>query len=171
MSISGVNLGAASLNNPIAINWQDHVKQRVTDFKSLTDAMNSGNLAGAQSAYTALQNDATFGGQDPTAQLFGPNDQLNSDFKSLGDALSSGNMDDAKKAFAKLQQDMQAARNAQQAKRGHHHHKPAVTVTVSETVTISATAAVVPTDSSNDNDGPNADAGSSGVSGVLNVSA
>ncbi len=173
MSISGVNSGVSSLNNPYAISWQKELQQRLADFKSLQDALKNGDLAGAKKAFDSLQKSAQLNGQDPTGQLFGPNDQLNADFKAVGDALASGNLTDAKTAFAKLQQDMQAARDAAEAKKSHHHHQSqtATTVTISETVTISMTEQVVPGNTSNDNKNNSADAdpGTSGDTGVLNI--
>jgi hypothetical protein len=173
MSISGISSGASSLGyvNP----WQDELQQRLANYRALQDAMKKGDLAAAQKAYAALQQNAQLGGQDPSGQLFGNNDQLNSDFSALGDALQSGNMNDAKTAFAKLQQDMQATRDAAQKKGGHHHHHGGTTVTVSETITISTNQTVVAGAGSNDNDnnGDSTSSSSSGsaVTGVLNITA
>jgi hypothetical protein len=171
MSISGVGSGVG--NSAYLSTIQKELQQRLADFRALQDAMRKGDTAAAKKAYDSLQQSATLGGKDPSGQLFGPNDQLNDDFKSLGDALDSGNIDDARKAFAKLQNDMQAARNAQDAKARHHHHhnQSGVTINVTESVTITAGVATVPGGSSNDNDSGNGDTGGSAVTGVLNITA
>src|SRR5947209_6858000 len=100
MSISGVSVGGG--NSAYLSSIQKELQQRLADFRALQDAMKRGDTDAAKKAYDSLQQSATLGGTDPSGQLFGPNDQLNSDFKALGEALNSGSIDDARKAMAKL---------------------------------------------------------------------
>lgn len=73
-------------------------------FAELLKSLNSGDLAGAQQAYSALS-------QSPAATK-GP---LASALQQIGSALQSGNIADAKQALTSLQQQFAAHR-------GHHHH-------------------------------------------------
>ena len=112
MSISAITSG----NTYQASNIQSKYKQQMQDFQDLAGALQSGDLSGAQKAFTTLQNDL------PNIQQGGQNNPLSSDFSDLASALKSGNLQDAQKAFAKLQQDMQAV---QQGHHRHHHKKVA----------------------------------------------
>jgi hypothetical protein len=95
------------------------------DFSQLADALNSGDLSGAQSAFSALQqlqpgrfgaasSSGTTGtnGQNAT----GASNPISTDIATLSKALQSGDLSAAQTAFQKLQQDMSAAHQ------GHHHH-------------------------------------------------
>jgi len=100
--------------------WQAIKQQRTLDLSQLGTALQSGDLAGAQKAFSDLQ--STTQGQksttsSTTGSSSGKNTTLSDDFSSLSQALQSGNVTDAQTAFAKLQTDMQA-----QKKGGHHHH-------------------------------------------------
>ena len=105
------------------------------DYTHLAGAIQSGNLTGAQTAFTALQqalqtqNSTASGTTSPASS-----DPILNDFNALGQALSSGNLSQAQSAFAQLQSDVQTAQQstASQAQSlaqalktavdGHHHH-------------------------------------------------
>ena len=75
-------------------------------FGQLTSAIQSGNLAAAQSAYTALTQAQPNQGSGPLSQAL----------SQIGEALQSGNIGQAQTALASLQQQMQTLKGA------HHHH-------------------------------------------------
>jgi type VI protein secretion system component VasK len=81
-------------------------------FEQLASSLQSGNLSGAQQAYTSLA--ASFQ-NSPSAQTTNP---LSADFQALGQALQSGNLSAAQQAFSTLQQAFQQIGGAG----GHHHH-------------------------------------------------
>jgi hypothetical protein len=89
---ASLTAGAGAQSNPATL------------FKQLSDALSSGDLAGAQAAYQSLTQNAP-GGANKNADP-------NSPFAALGAALQSGNLQDAQQAFAQLQA----------AHKGHHHH-------------------------------------------------
>jgi thioredoxin-like negative regulator of GroEL len=103
LSVSNVSLtvgqGQAGVNHP-----------RRAAFQQLAQALQSGDLAGAQQSFATLQQYAPKG-----ATGTGP---LGSDISGLGQALQSGDLAGAQKAFATLQQDVQKLGGV----RGHHHH-------------------------------------------------
>ncbi len=116
-----------------------NLKQVRTDFASLAGALQSGDLAAAQQAFAALQQDqpqiaaasnSSTAGADPLGQAVG----------DLAGALKSGDLAAAQKAFAALQQ---AARGVHH---GHRHHR----ATADTTTTSSSSVA---TDSDGDHDG------------------
>ena len=104
-TISSTGTSDASL-----VNWQAKMKQFRTDFGDLNSALQSGNLSAAQTAFSALQQDA------PSSK----NPQIKADMDALGKALNSGDLNAATTAFSKLEQDKQALKMS-----GHHHHKQA----------------------------------------------
>jgi hypothetical protein len=101
MSVSSI-----SQNNP-----QQYLQIR-NDFQTLAQALQSGNLSAAQSAYSSLQD------QQNGTQAPGGNSAISSAFSSLGQALQSGNLSAAQQAFSSIQT---AAQSAQQAHGGGHH--------------------------------------------------
>jgi outer membrane protein assembly factor BamD (BamD/ComL family) len=117
MAISGV-----SNNNTMQQAWQTNMQQRKQDFSQLGSALQSGDLASAQKAFTDLQSlqpGGTAQGSGGAATNSTNNSSGNTssnDFAALGQALQSGNLTDAQNAFAKIQSDMQAHKG------GHHHH-------------------------------------------------
>lgn len=112
MNVSSVSQSQSTFD-PSAMKAQ--FKQRRQDFQSLQDALQSGDLSAAQSAFAALQKDAPAGKADKSKD----NSPMSKDFQALQTALQSGNISDAQKAFATLQQDMKTARAAHH----HHHHQ------------------------------------------------
>jgi predicted lipoprotein len=87
-------------------------KQRRQDFEALAQALNSGDLSGAKSAFSALQQDFKTVVQTQPGQQTPGNGQnsFQAAFQVLGQALSSGDLSAARNAFASLQQ-----------AHGHHH--------------------------------------------------
>jgi len=110
-SVSGVS----SLSNQYQVNWQNNFKQRQQEFNDLGAALQSGDLTGAQAAFSALTQNASTSNQAQTSQQSGTTTGIQADFDALGQALQSGDTDAAKTAYAKIQQDLQNVR-------GHHHH-------------------------------------------------
>jgi DNA-binding FadR family transcriptional regulator len=95
-------------------------KQRIQDFKSLNDALQSGDLTAAQTAFAAFQKDVQNSPQaSRNSQLSDQNTQAAKDLQALQDALKSGDMSAAQQAFASLKQDLKAGH----AHHGHHHRK------------------------------------------------
>jgi soluble cytochrome b562 len=95
------------------------------DFKALGQALQSGDLAGAQQAYATLQQDLqtaeqpAAGSSGSTSAAASGAGKLAQDFGALGQALQSGNLADAQHAYATVQQDAQKAQGAY----GHHGHR------------------------------------------------
>ena len=117
-AISGISSSNASMQA-----WQAMMQQRKQDFSQLATALQSGNLSGAQSAFSTLQ---SLNGQgqssaaSPTAassNASASGNTISSDFAGLGQALQSGSIANAQSAYAQLQTDMQAQQTS-----GHHHH-------------------------------------------------
>jgi len=91
-------------------NWQ----QRQQSLQSLTAALQSGDLAGAQKAFSGLSNSSNVQGNSPLAKL--------------GQALQSGDLSGAQQALQNLQ-----------SSRGHHHHHSQQTTASSSSGTTSGT--------------------------------
>jgi len=115
MSISSVS-SSQSTYQPSRVRGE--LKQVREDFSGLVNALQSGDLSGAQSACSALQQ--LMQGMQPGSQSQpqgnATQNQFSTDLAAIGKALQSGDVTSAKDALAKLQQDMQAA------PKGHHHH-------------------------------------------------
>lgn len=124
MSISSI--GSASSVSAAGVS---PFQQRRQDFQQLQQALANGDLSGAQSAFSALQQlfqaagagaaTATGTGTSPAAVAATATSgsstgsatasPLASDWTALGQALSSGNLQGAQSAFAQLQTDFRAA--------------------------------------------------------------
>jgi hypothetical protein len=107
MSVSAIS--SSSGFSPV--DWQSKAQQIKTDFQSLDQALQSGDLKTAQQAFAALQKDSpakSSTASTSSTSSSNPNDQMN----TLSQALQSGNLSAAQQAFAQLQQ----------AHRGHHRH-------------------------------------------------
>ena len=89
-------------------------QQRRSAFQQLGQALQSGDLGAAQSAYNLLTQNASTSAASQT-------NPLSQDFSAIGQALQSGDLKGAQSAFAKFQQDAQA-QGPQGAHRGGHHH-------------------------------------------------
>jgi hypothetical protein len=108
------SLSINSVTNPYQTYGQNSSSQNQSNFQSLANALQSGNLSAAQSAFTSLEQ--TF--QNQNSQQPGQSNPVSNDIQSLSSALNSGNLTSAQQAFAQLQKDMQT----QQASGHHHHH-------------------------------------------------
>jgi hypothetical protein len=112
MTISSTT-GSAAAYTPPPIS--SDMKQRMQDFQSLSQALQSGDLSSAQSAFATLQSNLTQNSSGPSP-FSDPNSQASKDLAAVGTALKSGDVSGAQDAMATLQKDMKAARG------GHHHH-------------------------------------------------
>ena len=84
-----------------AQNAQNTTSNPFSDLAAIGNALQSGNLSEAQSAFATLQQDmGNSSGQSTTATS-------GTDLTSLSSALQSGNLSDAQSAFATLMQDLQ----------------------------------------------------------------
>ena len=127
MSISSISSNS-SLDQT---DWRSLANQWKQDFKQLAGTLQSGDLAGAQQAFAALQQlqqSDRSGGQSSNRQPANPgNNPIQNDFAALGQALSSGDLAGAQTAFSQLQTDMKAAfqngasGGVESAHHGHHH--------------------------------------------------
>jgi hypothetical protein len=89
---------------------QNDLAKRSQDFTTLQSALQSGNLAGAQSAFAGFLQDVQKISQTAgPSSLFGSGTQASKDLQALGSALKSADLGGAKKAFASLEQDVQSA--------------------------------------------------------------
>jgi ribosomal protein S20 len=84
-------------------------------FKDLAQALQSGDLQGAQQAFATIQS-ARNARTNATQTTNGGNSTIQDAFNSLGQALQSGDLQGAQQAFNTLQSTFAAHRG------GHHHH-------------------------------------------------
>jgi len=122
MSVGSISSGSS----PYSANGSSAMNQRMKDFQALGQALQSGNLTSAQSAFAALQQNLSQTSQSSSGQ--GPlaaNSAASKDVQSIQSALQSGDISGAQKAFTQLKTDLQSS---QKAHGGHHHghHAPAV---------------------------------------------
>ncbi|HEY9101784.1 hypothetical protein [Chitinimonas sp.] len=103
MGTSGI--GAS---NPQRFQSSNNGNPRAQAFKSLADALKSGDVSAAQQAYAKLKD---------AKQVQGAQGD-NTDFSTLGQALQNGDLSGAQAAFDKLKTDAQAERGER-----HHRHK------------------------------------------------
>jgi len=101
---------AAVSSNSLYQQLQSFYQQRQADVKQLGQALQSGDLAGAQQAFNAIQ---TLGQSGPFANA-DPfrNNQREQDFAVIGQALQSGDLAGAQQAFAALQSTFHNQRQA-----------------------------------------------------------
>jgi len=118
--MSGLSIN--SLNNYYSSSYaQNNASAAQTDFQNLGQALQSGNISAAQTAFAALQE--TYQGQSPASSSSSSSSQspstsnpITTDLNALASALSSGNLSTAQSAYTQLQKDMQTQGS------GHHHH-------------------------------------------------
>jgi hypothetical protein len=104
MTIAAISSASANVPPPVNSFRQS--------FAQLANALQSGNLTAAQSAYAAFTQTQAGQGSGPFAQAI----------SQIGDALQSGDLGKAQQALASLQQQMQAMKGAHHHHGGHHHH-------------------------------------------------
>jgi hypothetical protein len=141
-SISNIS-GVSSATNPYQVSNQNGFAQTVQDFKAIGSALQSGNVANAQSALATFQQNLTGSSQTTTSQPFGKNSQANTDYQSLTNSLQSGDLAGAQKAFTSLKNDLNSSpstSSAQAAHKGHHHHHHAASATSPTTSPSSASS-------------------------------
>jgi outer membrane protein assembly factor BamD (BamD/ComL family) len=88
---------------------QNPFRQLRQDFRELASALQSGDLSGAQSAFSNIQQ--LLQGQQGSST----SSTTQNDFAALGQALQSGSLSQAQSAFSQLQSDLQAGPAAGQA--------------------------------------------------------
>lgn len=148
MSISGIS---STYTSSMIQEWQSSMQQRRQDFSQLGNALQSGDLTGAQQAYSDLQNLLQNSSSPFNSNTSSGSNPITDDFKALGQALSSGDLSQAQTDFTKLQDDMKAARQqavqqgsftqgAGHAHHGHHHHHVADSDASTTSSTTSSTA-------------------------------
>jgi hypothetical protein len=102
VSLIGAQPGSAAAGSASSIyqQLQAYRQQRLADLAQLGQALQSGDLAGAQSAFNAL---TALGqtGPNRNGQVFSRVDRAQ-DFQAIGQALQSGDLAGAKSAFANL---------------------------------------------------------------------
>jgi hypothetical protein len=108
-------------------------KQTAADFKSLAQALQSGDLASAQQAFASLQQDSPWVNRAVSGPADGNSASSGaaaSPLQALSGALQSGDVAGAQQAFAKLQQSLG----------GHHgHHHQVSSATAGSTTSTSGT--------------------------------
>lgn len=96
---------AAVSSNSLPPGVQSFLQQRDADLKQLGTALQSGDLAGAQQAYAAIQalsqNNASANGNSFKVS------QRQQDFNAIGQALAAGDLGGAQQAFADLKATVQ----------------------------------------------------------------
>jgi hypothetical protein len=140
MTISAVS--SSSTYYPLTTSMTSQKQSTFQAMQQLAQALQSGNVQGAQSAFSLLQTTlppslggtASATGSASTASTSatsavtptgatgttsGSTNPLATDMQTLSQALQSGNLSAAQTAFAQLQQD---ASQAAQSASGHHHH-------------------------------------------------
>src|SRR5580658_8021721 len=119
MSISA--LSSSLISDLAPQHWQNPFQEIKQDFQQLASALQSGNLSGAQSAYSniqqLLQGSPGSSSTSNSSTSTGSN-TLQNDFAALGQALQSGDLTTAQSAFAQLQTDFQASHQPGGASRG-----------------------------------------------------
>jgi hypothetical protein len=118
MAVSGVCTGMNNYPSHV----QNNFKQRQQDFQNLADALQAGNLQGAQQAFAALQKDRSSSPNvtsvTGTSQT-GESSPLRQDIQTLQSALQANDLAGAQKALTNFQHDLQ---QAGQAHHYRHHH-------------------------------------------------
>lgn len=95
--------------------WQASMSQRREDFQSLASSLQSGDLSGAQQAYSAMEstfpnaNSPISAASSTGTSASGAASSVQQEFAALGQDLSSGNLTQAQQDFTQLQDDFQAA--------------------------------------------------------------
>jgi ribosomal protein S20 len=92
-------------------------QQLKKELKQLTDALQTGNLTGAQQAYSALQQLDPNKSQDSSGG--NSTNPIRNDLKAVGQALQSGDLSGAQSAFSQLQTDLKAAADQNGASPGN----------------------------------------------------
>lgn len=121
-------ISSIASNTGVSSTWQNVFQQRRQDFSQLAQALQNGDLSGAQQAYADLQSlQQSQSGSTSNSKINGS--PIQNDFMALGQALSSGNLSQAQSDFTQLQNDIKSAfqnpsgaQGTSGSHRGHHHH-------------------------------------------------
>jgi hypothetical protein len=108
MALSGISPGSAA-NSPLTPQTDPRLL-----FMQLAKAITSGDLTGAQQAYSQLTQALVTGG--PGGGANNPSDPFSQALSAIGQALQNDDINGAQQALAALQQQARASG------RGHHHH-------------------------------------------------
>ena len=153
MSISSIS-SSSDYYKGYSINGSDSLRQQgQQDFKSLADALQSGNLSGAQSAFASLlslfpsssssANSQTQSAATSSASISSNGtSSITSDLSALGQALQSSDLTGAQNDFSKLMQAIQSIGGGH-----HHHHHHKTSVSSQDTTNASATGSSTGTNS------------------------
>jgi DNA-binding FadR family transcriptional regulator len=136
MSVSGITSTTNAYQTNTQTNITNNYKQWRTEFRQLAQALQSGDLSGAQQAFSNLQQimpnyqNTTQGQSSNTISTTGAT--TNNDFmQQLAQALQSGDLSGAQQAFSNLQQAIQGHHH------GHHHGESTnTTATTTSTATV-----------------------------------
>jgi hypothetical protein len=156
---------AAASSNSIYQQLQGFYQQRKADLQQLGQALQSGDLAGAQQAFNAIQTLGQ-GGPFASADPF-RNTQREQDFAAVGQALQSGDLAGAQQAFATLESTFHSQRAPAETSGSNG---PAVIVNLGA---VSGTS-VPPVSTTGSPSNPSASTGATGRSGpeiVINLGA
>ena len=151
MSISSISSGTTMPQD-----FQTIRQQQRQDFSQLAQALQDGDLTGAQKAYADLQSlqKGNQSGTNTNTNSGSSQNPLQADFAALGQALSSGNLSQAQSDFTQLQADLKNAYQNQAgiqgagAHHGHHHHH-AVSSSDSDSNTSGSSSSVTSPNQSN----------------------
>lgn len=117
MSVPSISSSLDQTNHLYQTNSRKQQRQQeVTD---LANALTSGDLSGAQQAFSMLQqftSKPSANSQIQTGQQGAGSDTITADINALGQALQSGDLKTAQTDFTQLQKDIQSMGL------GHHHH-------------------------------------------------
>jgi len=118
MPVPGIlfNTNLYQTNSP-----QTKVGKLRDNFQQLEQALQSGNMSGAQQAFATLQQlmpNLSAGSQTQNSQKSNSQSLFRTDLNAIGQALKSGDLSAAKAALTKLQQDIQSVNKGH---KGHHN--------------------------------------------------
>jgi hypothetical protein len=108
-------LSISSLNQYLSSPYAQNNSSTQSDLQNLGQALQSGNLTAAQSAFATLQK-AYQSQTSQSTSSSGTTSPVSSDLTTLANALNTGNLTSAQAAFTQLQKDQQTQSG------GHHHH-------------------------------------------------
>ena len=150
MSISGVS----SSSGPSQTGSQSSANQLRQTFEQLAGSLQSGDLAGAQQAFTSLEKLLQSSKVQPANT---PQSPVQSDLAALGQALSSGDLSAAQGDFSKLQKDLrpagQSGKSVGSSHRHGHHHRPEASDSDSSATSTATTASTTTATSQNSTGG------------------
>jgi outer membrane protein assembly factor BamD (BamD/ComL family) len=117
MSIAGILSSSLFNSNSQAVTSQQQSFQK--EFQQLGQALQSGNLSGAQSDFATLQQNSPSSSTTASASAGTPVAQA---FSQLGKDLQAGNISAAQQDYSTIQQDTQSQSQSTQASGHHRHH-------------------------------------------------